>query len=159
MRISDWSSDVCSSDGAVINRLGFNNAGLDAAYSRRRAFRDTGPAAGPVGGNLGKNRDTVDAVGDYVLGAAALGPVADYLVVNVSSPNTPGLRALQGRTELEELLGRVMAALPQPAPPLLVKIAPDLTDEDKADIAAVCLGLRVSGIIAPNSTEGRSFGK
>src|SRR3546814_19077998 len=113
MRISDWSSDVCSSDLAVINRLGFNNAGLEAACSRLRAFRDTGPAAGPVGVNLGKNRDTVDAVGDYVLGAAALGPVADYLVVNVSSPNTPGLRALQGRTELEELLGRVMAALPQ----------------------------------------------
>src|SRR3546814_9643455 len=124
MRISDWSSDVCSSDllpedGAVINRLGFNNAGLEAACSRLRAFRDTGPAAGPVGVNLGKNRDTVDAVGDYVLGAPALGPVADYLVVNASSPNTPGLRALQGRTELEELRGRVMAALPQPAPPLL----------------------------------------
>src|SRR3546814_11050734 len=85
----------------------------------------------------------------------ALGPVADYLVVNVSSPNTPGLRALQGRTELEELLGRVMAALPQPAPPLLVKIAPDLTDEDKADVAAVCLGLRVSGIIATNPTIAR----
>src|SRR3546814_3355424 len=101
MRISDWSSDVCSSDLAVINRLGFNNAGLEAACSRLRAFRDTGPAAGPVGVNLGKNRDTVDAVGDYVLGAAALGPVADYLVVNVHSPNTPGLRALQGRTELE----------------------------------------------------------
>src|SRR3546814_1658622 len=89
MRISDWSSDVCSSDllpedGAVINRLGFNNAGLEAACSRLRAFRDTGPAAGPVGVNLGKNRDTVDAVGDYVLGAAALGPVADYQIGRAS---------------------------------------------------------------------------
>src|SRR3546814_2821473 len=92
-------------DGAVINRLGFNNAGLEAACSRLRAFRDTGPAAGPVGVNLGKNRDTVDAVGDYVLGAAALGPVADYLVVNVSSPNTPGLRRSEEHTsELQSLM-------------------------------------------------------
>lgn len=142
-------------DGAVINRLGFNNAGLAAARARLEAFRKAGKAAGPVGVNLGKNKDSADAAGDYVLGAAALGPLADYLVVNVSSPNTPGLRALQGRAELEDLLGRVIAALPRPAPPLLVKIAPDLTAEDKADIAAVSLALGVSGLIATNTTIAR----
>lgn len=146
-------------DGAVINRLGFNNAGLEAARAQLAAFREAGRSAkqrgGPVGVNLGKNRETTDAASDYVLGAAALAPLADYLVVNVSSPNTPGLRALQGRGELEELLGRVKAALPQPAPPLLVKIAPDLTDEDKADIAAVSLSLGVSGLIATNTTVAR----
>jgi len=142
-------------DGAVINRLGFNNGGLEAARRRLEAFRKKGRASGPVGVNLGKNKDTADAASDYVLGAAALGPLADYLVVNVSSPNTPGLRALQGRGELEDLLGRVLAALPQPAPPLLVKIAPDLTEEDKADIAAVALSMKISGLIATNTTIAR----
>ncbi|MGD1877147.1 MAG: quinone-dependent dihydroorotate dehydrogenase [Kiloniellaceae bacterium] len=145
-------------DAAVINRLGFNNGGLEAARRRLEAFRKKGPAAGPVGVNLGKNKDTADAASDYVLGAAALGPLADYLVINVSSPNTPGLRALQGRGELEDLLGRVLAALPDPAPPLLVKIAPDLTDEDKADIAAVALSMGVSGLIATNTTIARPEG-
>lgn len=145
-------------DGAVINRLGFNNAGLEAVRARLEAFRQAGKASGPVGINLGKNKDTDDAASDYVLGAAALGPLADYLVINVSSPNTPGLRALQGRSELEALLGRVLAALPRPAPPLLVKIAPDLTDEDKADIAAVCLSLGIAGLIATNTTVARPAG-
>jgi len=145
-------------DGAVINRLGFNNGGLEAARRRLEAFRRKGPASGPVGVNLGKNKDTADAASDYVLGAAALGPLADYLVVNVSSPNTPGLRALQGRGELEELLGRVLAALPVPKPPLLVKIAPDLTDDDKADIAAVALSMGISGLIATNTTIARPGG-
>ena len=149
-------------DGAVINRLGFNNGGLEAARGRLEAFRNSGAAGsgknGLVGVNLGKNKDTADAASDYVLGAAALGPLADYLVVNVSSPNTPGLRALQGRGELENLLGRVIAALPNPAPPLLLKIAPDLTEEDKADIAAVCLDLGVAGIIATNTTIARPEG-
>jgi dihydroorotate dehydrogenase len=145
-------------DAAVINRLGFNNAGLEAARDNLAAFRRTHPNSGPVGVNLGKNKDTADASSDYVLGAAALGPLADYLVINVSSPNTPGLRALQGRAALEELLGRVLAALPDPAPPLLVKIAPDLTEEDKADIAAVALFLKVSGLIAANTTIARPEG-
>ena len=145
-------------DGAVINRLGFNNGGLEAARKRLTAFRAKGPAPGPVGVNLGKNKDTADAAGDYVLGAAALGPLADYLVVNVSSPNTPGLRALQGRGELEDLLGRVRQSLPDPAPPLLVKIAPDLTEEDKADIAAVALSMGISGLIATNTTIARPAG-
>jgi len=156
-------------DAAVINRLGFNNGGLAAARARLTAFRSGargglarglagGLAGGLVGINLGKNKDSADAAGDYVQGVGALAALADYLVVNVSSPNTPGLRALQGRGELENLLGRVKAALPDPAPPLLVKIAPDLTAEDKADIAAVCLALKVSGIIATNTTIERPAG-
>src|SRR3546814_10966412 len=92
-------------DGAVLNRLGFNNAGLEAACSRLRAFRATGPAAGPVGANPGTNRDTVAAVGDYVLGAAALGPLAAYRVVNASSPTTPAPPALQGRTAPAAMAG------------------------------------------------------
>ncbi len=144
-------------DGAVINRLGFNNGGLDAAAARLKAFRQ---AAGPglVGVNLGKNKDTSEAADDYARGAEVLAPLADYLVVNVSSPNTPGLRALQGRGELEDLLGRVVAVLPDPPPPLLLKIAPDLTAEDKADIADVCLAMGVGGIIATNTTIARPEG-
>ena len=144
-------------DGAVINRLGFNNAGMEAARRRLGEFRRS-VRRGVVGVNIGKNKDTADAAADYVLGATTLGPLADYLVVNVSSPNTPGLRALQGRGELEELLGRVMAALPDPAPPLLLKIAPDLTAEDKADIAGVCVAMGVAGIIATNTTIARPAG-
>jgi dihydroorotate dehydrogenase len=143
-------------DGAVINRLGFNNAGMEVARGRLDDFRHS--RHGVVGVNIGKNKDTADAAADYVLGVAALGPLADYLVVNVSSPNTPGLRALQGRAELEALLGRVTAALPDPAPPVLLKIAPDLTEEDKADIAAVCLAQGVGGIIATNTTIARPEG-
>lgn len=141
-------------DAAVINRLGFNNRGVEAARAHLEGFRRAAQR-GPVGVNIGKNKDSSDAAADFVLGAATLGPLADYLVVNVSSPNTPGLRALQGREELANLLGQVMAALPDPAPPLLLKIAPDLTSQDKADIAAVCLDLGVSGIIATNTTIER----
>jgi len=146
-----------AADEAVINRLGFNNGGIEAARGRLDDFRHS-VSRGLVGVNIGKNKDTVDAASDYVLGVAALGPLADYLVINVSSPNTPGLRALQGRGELEELLGRAVEALPDPAPPLLLKIAPDLTEEDKADIAAVCLTAGVSGLIATNTTIARPAG-
>ena len=141
-------------DGAVINRLGFNSGGLVQARTRLQAFRNR-PGGGLVGVNLGKNKDSASAGADYAEGAAALAPFADYLVVNVSSPNTPGLRALQGRGELEDLLGQVTAALPSPAPPLLLKIAPDLTDADKRDIAEVCLAQGVAGIVATNTTVQR----
>ena len=144
-------------DAAVINRLGFNNGGIEAAAARLKAFRQAA-VPGLVGVNLGKNKDTAEAADDYARGAALLAPLADYLVVNVSSPNPPGLRALQGRGELEDLLGRVMAVLPDPAPPLLLKIAPDLTAEDKADIADVCLAVGVAGIIATNTTIARPEG-
>jgi dihydroorotate dehydrogenase len=138
-------------DEAVINRYGFNSDGIEAVAARLAAR----PRRGIVGVNLGKNRQTQDAADDYVKGAAALARFADYLVVNVSSPNTPGLRALQGRAPLEELVSRVQAAMPDPAPPLLVKIAPDMTQEDLADVAAVATGCGLAGIIVSNTTIAR----
>ena len=140
-------------DGAVINRMGFNNDGL-AAVARRLSARHR---RGIVGANLGKNKDSADAAADYVAGVQALGPFADYLVINVSSPNTPGLRALQGRGPLEELLRqtrKAVDALPAP-PPLLLKIAPDLTPEDRRDIAEVAVAGGVDGLIVSNTTIER----
>ena len=144
-----------TADRAVINRMGFNSAGHEAVARR---LRDRPRAAeGIIGINLGRNKDSTDAVADYVAGVRAFADVADYLVVNVSSPNTPGLRALQGRRALAELLGAVREALGREArrPPLLVKIAPDLTAEDRADIAAVALETGIDGIIATNTTVAR----
>ena len=142
-----------SEDRAVINRMGFNNHGLDAAAERLAARA----RHGVVGANLGKNKDTEDAASDYVLGVEALGPVADYLVINVSSPNTPGLRALQGRAPLEALIGRTREAVQNLlAPkPLLLKIAPDLTEEDRRDIADVALASGLDGLIVSNTTIDR----
>jgi dihydroorotate dehydrogenase len=140
-------------DQAVINRMGFNNEGLDAVAARLAARRRTGI----VGANLGKNKDTEDAAEDYAIGAARLAPLSDYLVVNVSSPNTPGLRALQGRTPLERLLARTRAAIPAGAKhrPLLLKIAPDLAEADLADIAAVAMAGGCDGLIVSNTTVSR----
>ncbi len=146
--------------GAVINRMGFNNEGLEP-FARRleRRLSDGRKAPGIVGANLGKNKDTVEAADDYVLGVTRVAALADYLVVNVSSPNTPGLRALQGRDPLRTLLGRVLDARTAcklaKAPPVLLKIAPDLTDEDKADIAAVALESGIDGLIVSNTTIAR----
>src|SRR6185295_13452663 len=113
-------------DEAVINRLGFNSDGLAAAVTNLR--RRQADRSGIVGINLGKNRDSTDAAADYVAGTAALASLADYLVINVSSPNTPGLRALQEAGALRELVARVQAtrAAAERSPPLLLKIAPDL---------------------------------
>ena len=143
-------------DQAVINRMGFNNEGLEAVARRLEAR----PRTGIVGANLGKNKDTEDAASDYEKGAARLAPLADYMVINVSSPNTPGLRALQGRAQLEELVGRTRAALDGAIasgkrPPLLLKIAPDLNDEDLVDIAAVALAGALDGLIVSNTTIAR----
>lgn len=142
-------------DRAVINRMGFNNQGHVRASRRLREARSR---KGPVGVNLGKNKISDNAVADYVAGVKTLGPVADYLVVNVSSPNTPGLRALQGRDSLRELLTAVLGArdaLVDCRPPLLLKIAPDLEDEDQADIAAVAKAVHVDGLIISNTTIAR----
>ena len=147
-------------DGAVINRYGFNSRGHAAAASNLGA---TAHAAGGstdhmLGVNLGKNKTATDAVADYVEGVHALGRYADYLVVNVSSPNTPGLRDLQQRKELQELLRAVRAAvdaLSPHSPPLVLKIAPDLTEAQRADIAAVVLSERVDGLIISNTTISR----
>ncbi|MBI3452861.1 MAG: quinone-dependent dihydroorotate dehydrogenase [Rhodospirillales bacterium] len=142
-------------DRAVINRMGFNSKGLEAARTRLAARR----RRGIVGINLGKNKDTEDAAADYVRGVEGLAPFADYLVCNVSSPNTPGLRALQGRVALADLVARVQTALarvmPNNAPPLLLKIAPDLTADDRRDIAEVALAAGVSGLIVSNTTVAR----
>jgi len=146
-------------DRAIINRMGFNNDGVEAVARRLRA---RGRLPGPLGINLGKNKDSVDAAADYVRGVQALGPYADYLVINVSSPNTPGLRALQGREPLAALIEAVKRArreaVPEAPPPLLVKIAPDLQPEDKHDIAAVALDSGIDGLIVSNTTIARPPG-
>jgi dihydroorotate dehydrogenase len=143
-------------DRAIVNRMGFNNEGLDAVARRL----ETRPRIGIVGANLGKNKDTEDAASDYEKGAARLAPLSDYLVINVSSPNTPGLRSLQGRDQLEGLVGRTRDALDKAVtsgkrPPLLLKIAPDLNDEDLSDIAAVALAGALDGLIVSNTTIAR----
>ena len=144
-------------DGALINRMGFNSCGLDRLVARLRTRRR---AAGIVGINVGKNRDSTDAVADYAVGVRRGAPLADYLVVNVSSPNTPGLRDLQTRAALEELLRGVLDARAElgARPPLLVKIAPDLSPEERADIAAVALGSGIDGIVVSNTTVARPPG-
>jgi len=138
-------------DRGVINRMGFPGQGLDAARSRLAAR----PRRGFVGANVGANKDSTDRAADYVACSVALAPYADYLVCNVSSPNTPGLRNLQGRTQLADLLKRVQDAIAARPVPLLVKIAPDATDDDLDDIVAVCRELRMDGIIVGNTTLSR----
>jgi dihydroorotate dehydrogenase len=138
-------------DRGVINRMGFPGQGLDAARSRL-AIR---PRRGFVGANVGANKDSTDRAADYVACSVALAPYADYLVCNVSSPNTPGLRNLQGRSQLADLLKRVQDAIAAKPVPLLVKIAPDATDDDLDDIVAVCRELRMDGIIVGNTTLAR----
>lgn len=140
-------------DSAIINRLGFNNDGCEAVLARLSARR----RQGIVGVNIGANRDSADRIGDYVQGLASFGPIASYVVVNVSSPNTPGLRGLQARSELEALLARLnetRAGLAKPVP-LLVKIAPDLGPDELAGIAEVCLAGGIDGIIVSNTTVSR----
>ena len=141
-------------DGALINRMGFNSGGLDRVVERMTPRRRE---AGIVGVNIGKNRDSADATPDYAEGVRRAAPLADYLVVNVSSPNTPGLRDLQARAVLEALLRHVLAARDETGarPPLLVKIAPDLTAEERIDIAAVALATGIDGMIIANTTITR----
>lgn len=142
---------------ALINRYGFNNDGLDAVAARLRARE----RRGIVGANVGKNKETAEAADDYAAGIAMLAPLVDYLVVNVSSPNTPGLRALQGRGPLAALLGRAMEARARAGgrpPPLLLKIAPDLTPEDEADMAEVALASGIDGLVVSNTTVARPSG-
>lgn len=144
-----------SEDEAVINRYGFNSKGLEAARAKLAART----RRGIVGVNLGKNKETADAADDYVAGTRSLAAYADYLVCNVSSPNTPGLRALQSREALDDLVARVqeaLAALALPAPPpLLFKIAPDLTDADLEDVVRVALDRKLAGLIVGNTTLSR----
>jgi dihydroorotate dehydrogenase len=143
-------------DQAIINRMGFNSGGLDAAYDRlSRRIR-----SGIVGVNLGKNRDTNDAADDYTEGILRAARLADYLVVNVSSPNTPGLRELQHRAMLGSLLERLISVREETGcrVPLLLKIAPDLTSEECGDIAQVALETAIDGLIVSNTTVARAPG-
>jgi dihydroorotate dehydrogenase len=141
-------------DAAAINRFGFNNDGADAIRDRLARRPEGGP---PVGLNLGANKDSPDRAGDFAKVLATCGPVIDFATVNVSSPNTAALRDLQGRAALTALLDRVMTArarLARPVP-VFLKIAPDLTDADLADIAEVALAAGVDAIVATNTTLSR----
>jgi dihydroorotate dehydrogenase len=138
-------------DAAVINRMGFNNAGLDA-YLARLAARPHGPVV--LGANVGINKDGAVPERDYPALVAAVAPHADYAVINVSSPNTPGLRDLQGDAQLRSILHAVMTQVPN-QPPLLVKIAPDLTRDGLAAVVETCVAEGVQGLIVSNTTTAR----
>jgi dihydroorotate dehydrogenase len=142
-------------DDAVINRLGFNNTGHDAMLARLAARRGRG---GIVGINVGANKDSADRIGDYVLGVKRFAPLASYLTVNVSSPNTPGLRNLQSRQSLAELLTRVVEARAETKtmPPIFLKIAPDLSNADMPEIAEEVLDKGIEGLIVSNTTLSRA---
>jgi dihydroorotate dehydrogenase len=140
-----------SEDRAVVNRMGFNNGGMDAA-ARRLARRKRN---GILGINIGANKDSADRIADYALGFARLAPFADYVTVNVSSPNTPGLRGLQNRDELERLLDTLTKARGAMRLPLLLKIAPDLDEPAMDDIAQVVLNSGIEGLIVSNTTIER----
>jgi dihydroorotate dehydrogenase len=142
-------------DRAVINRMGFNNEGLEA-FVQRLARRG---ASGVVGANIGANKDAADRIGDYVTGLKRLWGQASYFTINISSPNTPGLRALQTRQALEELLGRLAEArdaLPAAGrAPMFLKVAPDLEAGEVEAITETVVAHGLSGIIVSNTTVGR----
>lgn len=140
-------------DHAVINRMGFNNEGHGAVFRR---LRDRKPG-GIVGVNIGANKDSADRAADYVAGLAVFAELASYLTINISSPNTPGLRGLQSAAELQRLLERLNAArsgFDKPVP-MFLKIAPDLGDDEISDIARCCSGGAVDAIIISNTTVSR----
>ncbi|MEO1252164.1 MAG: quinone-dependent dihydroorotate dehydrogenase [Pseudomonadota bacterium] len=140
-------------DAAVINRYGFNNDGLERIAARLKRRR----RKGVVGANLGANKDSADRAADYVTGLRGLVGLVDFFTVNVSSPNTPGLRALQDKGALQELMRAVIAERDAngPAAPVFLKIAPDLQDADKADIAALTREMNLDGLIISNTTIAR----
>ena len=137
-------------DRAAINRMGFNSGGLDGVVARLARRR----RAGVIGVNLGKNRDSAGATEDYEEGIRRTAPFADYLVVNISSPNTPGLRDLQARASLEALLPRLLNIRNSTkyTTPLLLKIAPDLTSAECRDIVEIALTTGIDGLIVSNTT-------
>ena len=139
-------------DRALVNRFGFNSRGVEAARARLERRR---AGEGVVGANVGRNKATGEdgEVADYVRGTRALAPLADYVAVNVSSPNTPGLRDLQAVERLRPILAAVLGAAG--ATPVLVKIAPDLSDEDVDAVADLALELGLAGVIATNTTISR----
>lgn len=138
-----------AADAAVINRMGFNNGGLDAAFARLTHRPD-----GIVGINVGANKDSADRIADYVTGVTRMAPLADYLTINISSPNTPGLRALQAGDALSDLLAAVNAARLPGGPPIFLKVAPDL-DPAEIDSVARAIDGRIDALIIGNTTITR----
>ena len=140
-----------SEDRAIINRMGFNNEGLEP-FAARLSKRPTRTA---IGANLGANKDTEDKAADYVAGLRRLAGLADYFTVNISSPNTPGLRALQGREALDDLLGRIHEARPSDGAPVFLKIAPDLIADEIAMITEASIAHGIDALIVSNTTLER----
>lgn len=144
-------------DCAVINRLGFNNKGLNY-YIDRLKKRNT--AMGIIGANIGANKNSKDPINDYVIGLKKVLGLADYFTINISSPNTPGLRALQGRDALDELLSKLKTVRKEAKltkePPLLLKIAPDLGLQECEDIAEIIIKHKMDGLIVSNTTLSRT---
>ena len=144
-------------DEAIINRMGFNGEGQAVVHRRLLRVRDT-PGRGVLGVNIGANKDSRDRVADYASGARCFADVADYLAINISSPNTPGLRDLQGAEALSRLLAGVKEALEEknrPELPVLVKIAPDMDDAALADIVEAAVAGGAAGLIISNTTIAR----
>ena len=141
-----------SEDRAVINRMGFNNEGQAAAFLR---LQGCSRAGGPIGVNIGANKDSPDMIGDYVAGVTAMSAVADYLAVNISSPNTPGLRALQNHGALDTLLSAIAGARRPNGPPVFLKVAPDLEKGDAERIVRSAIDNRIDAIIVSNTTISR----
>ncbi|WP_340588549.1 quinone-dependent dihydroorotate dehydrogenase [Erythrobacter alti] len=140
-------------DGAVINRMGFNNHGLEAAH--KRLVKRLSDRPGIVGVNVGANKESDDRIADYVTGITAMKRVADYMTVNISSPNTPGLRNMQAKGELENLLEAVASARSQGDPPVFLKVAPDLEDGDHERIVRAALDNDIAALIVSNTTISR----
>ena len=139
-------------DKAVINRMGFNNQGQPEAFLRLERCNRSG---GPIGVNIGANKDSADRIADYVAGVTAMSAVADYLTINISSPNTPGLRGLQDEGALDELLSAVAGARERGGPPVFLKVAPDLGERDPARIVRSASDHRIDAIIVSNTTVTR----
>ena len=139
-------------DAAIINRLGFNNLGLEHAVVRLRARQH---CPGIVGINLGANKDAADRTGDYAIGVRATAALASYVTINISSPNTPGLRALQDGAALADLIAQVVAARGSVAVPLFIKVAPDQERADFTTISRAAIDGGVDGLIVANTTVSR----
>ena len=137
-------------DRAVINRMGFNNAGQAAAFDR---LQRGGHRRGVTGVNVGANKDSADRIADYVAGVRAMSPVADYLTVNISSPNTPGLRGLQDEGALDELLSAVQEA--RAGKPIFLKVAPDLNPGAPERIVRAAIDQKIDAIVVSNTTVSR----
>lgn len=147
-------------DNAVVNRYGFNSEGHGTVWQRLRKLKDNKDFHGIVGVNLGKNKTMEDAAQDYIEGIKKFSDVADYFVINISSPNTPGLRSLQSKKDLEILLTRINEARQsiQSKQPVLLKLAPDLSESERQDVADVILKkkTKVDGLILCNTTVTRN---